>query len=841
MCQSIPLKAAMAGLFALITAVAVIVAFVPTTVIGIDSHRSTATSLHQRTTEYVRQNIATLLSPPTDLYNTIRLLQQQGAIDGDILTPANISNATDDRARRLQVAVKGLTRTSAGLLVSRVFTYAPAAYRYYGAGDNGVGTPINSYTVVENGTYNYKLTNSTSPEVFSSYTTYLDIPYIEALDEIQVAKNITVDNQVVCSPRLVLGFIGVAISCAFRTPDPRFAGSFVYNGIVLEASFLVTLLRAIDRLTPNAKITLAHGISKQVMALSWGEDTQVKLPGWADESLPTSQRFATKVLSDVQDPTMRGALDLVGGESGLDAVQLPYFRKTEIDGEPVYVDINEFRDDEVNLHLYILLTVPESDFLGEMDRMTNITIGAVCGLFVVLVAVGFLFAWCLVRPLEDLGDRMQLTASLQDDSEKSSLSTFSEIRRLQASYNTMREHLNAMKSYLPQSVIQSLLAGNSTDDADEGDDCADSQIQPSEVDLSASERSVTSMSGRPSVETSQGHVRRKGSGVSALSSGGKSSNRGKDTGIRRNAPTSSAVNVKLVTVLALNVRKTHAAWGGTSGGGAFVGLQQSFLSVMLRHVAECRGTVDTFQGDRVMVTFNAVRGVAAHGRMAATAGWQIIHDMTRHGVGITAGLSSGRALVGNMGVNEMMKFNVIGPVVNEAIGLERCARVMTGAVVTDCSETTPSERAVSGLFPNSTPLFMHAGVQVLSEIQSAFQLQPVEIAWRRAPKSISTAAERERVVLMSVNKRVAEKGDGGDEWMYELADQQVCNPCAPLTEAYLQLTSGNAEGAKSLLSSLTTTTKDDIDDPDHLLVTETTAHLRHILDTEEGSYAGWWL
>lgn len=436
---------------------------------------------------------------------------------------------------------------------------------------------------------------------------------------------------------------------------------------------------------------------------------------------------------------------------------------------------------------------------------------------------------------------MQLTASLQDDSEKSSLSTFTEIRRLQGSYNTMREHLNAMKSYLPQSVIQSLLANSSADgDEPEDDDAEDSMMLPSEVDLSASERSITSRSGRPSgsgVVGPSGELSgsRRKTKVSGASSGGESTARNK-----RNAPTNISVNVKLVSILALNVRKTHSAWAGSSSGGAVVGLQQTFLTCMLKHVAECRGTVDTFQGDRVVISFNAVRGVASHGRMAATAGWGIVRDLTRNGVGVTAGMSTGRALVGNMGVSEMMKFNVIGPVVNEAIQLERCARVMTGPPVSDCTEANPMERAISGEFPHSTPLFMHNSIQILSEIQGSFQLQPVEVAWRRMPKSLSTAAEHERVVVMSIHRQTTESA-GTDEWMYELADQQVCNPCAPLTEAYLKLASGDTEGAAGLLNDIVSTSKLEVDSPDYIMVTEATAHLRHIIDSQVSNYAGWWL
>ena len=158
----------------------------------------------------------------------------------------------------------------------------------------------------------------------------------------------------------------------------------------------------------------------------------------------------------------------------------------------------------------------------------------------------------------------------------------------------------------------------------------------------------------------------------------------------------------------------------------------------------------------------------------------------------------------------------------------------------DYSEASPSERALAGRFPNSTPLFTHTSVQVLSEIQGAFQLQPVEVAWRRAPKSLSTAAERERVVVMSVNKRITESA-GTDEWMYELAEQQTCNPCAPVTEAYLHLSTGRIQDAASLLTAISDTSKGDIDSPDNVTVADASSHLRQILEVQDADYAGWWM
>lgn len=828
MCTSVPLKATMAGLFALITGVAVIVAFVPTTVTGINSHKKTATSLHQRTTEYVQRSIAALLTPPPNLYTAMRLLQAEGAIGADVFMASPVTNTTDDRARQLLAKVKGLTRTSAGLLVSRVFAYAPAVSRYYGAGDQGEGTPITTYTTVENGTYNY-VTNS-SGDYFTSYTSYLDMPYIASLDEIQMAVNTTIDSSVVCSNRLVLGFLGVAISCAYRTPDPRLSGAYLYSGIVLEASFLVTLLKGINRLTANTKIALAHGTSKQVMALSYGEDTQIKLPGWADESLPTSQRFATKLLSEITDPTMSAAIRSLGGQDALGGLSLPFFESSHIGGKTVYVDVSEFNDAQVGLRLFIILVVPESDFLGDLTRTTNITVGCVCALFVVLIAIGVLFAHFLVQPLEALGDRMQLTATFQDDGENGSLSTMTEIKRLQISYTTMRDHLNAMKSYLPQSVLQSLIAGNATTDEDEREDMDDSNADLSRSHLTSPRLNGSSLSvsgdTRSKVSADLGHSKI----VTDVSAA--------DSGSKRNIPSNLSVSVKVVSVLSLNVRKTHAAWGGSSTGGAVLGLQQSFLTTLLKHANTQRGTVDTFQGDRVLISFNAVRNVAAHGRKAATTGYDIIQDMGAYGVGVTGGLSSGRALVGNMGVDGMMKFNIISPAVGEAVSLERCARIMTEPnPFLDPNELSPTGMAIAATFPHSTPLFTHSGTQVLSEVQGSFLVQPVELAWRRGA---SATAKRERVIVLSIHRHLVSEGGGDSEWMYEL-EKQVCNPCISLLEAYVHIIADEVNEARLISTAGAPADTEDLDSPDVVAVSEVREHLRKVLDSSNPCYAGWWL
>lgn len=151
------------------------------------------------------------------------------------------------------------------------------------------------------------------------------------------------------------------------------------------------------------------------------------------------------------------------------------------------------------------------------------------------------------------------------------------------------------------------------------------------------------------------------------------------------------------------------------------------LAAMAEVVIEHRGTVDKFVGDAVMAIFGAPLDVPDHAERAVraalamqrrhtelTAAW-VRRGWPRLRIGI--GISTGPAMVGNIGSERITNYTAIGPDVNLAARL--CAEASGGQILLAPSVTT----LVSHLFPTRTlaPLSLKgiAGSVVASEISKS--------------------------------------------------------------------------------------------------------------------------
>ena len=147
-----------------------------------------------------------------------------------------------------------------------------------------------------------------------------------------------------------------------------------------------------------------------------------------------------------------------------------------------------------------------------------------------------------------------------------------------------------------------------------------------------------------------------------------------------------------------------------------------------------KGTIDKFMGDAVMAFWNAPVDVPQHGRRACEAALDMRLALAQLNAGqvgaepiaIGIGISTGPALVGNMGFEQRFDYSCIGDTVNVASRLEgACRRVGYDILVTD-----QTRAAADGL------AFLSAGCVTLKGIS---QPEPIHLLVGNA--KLATSAE----------------------------------------------------------------------------------------------------
>jgi class 3 adenylate cyclase len=144
--------------------------------------------------------------------------------------------------------------------------------------------------------------------------------------------------------------------------------------------------------------------------------------------------------------------------------------------------------------------------------------------------------------------------------------------------------------------------------------------------------------------------------------------------------TGTSLKRQRMTVVCVNLVGFNAA-AAAAGPMMVVSAMDAAVERVLRHVADCRGVLDSFHGDRFLATFNAAAPCTAHSRRAAACALRCAAELPTLGLRLaaTAGVASGEALVGNVGAKAMKHFCAIGPAVSQAAVLERLAKAYPDA------------------------------------------------------------------------------------------------------------------------------------------------------------------
>eukprot|EP00659_Diplonema_papillatum_P000587 gene587-886_t len=139
---------------------------------------------------------------------------------------------------------------------------------------------------------------------------------------------------------------------------------------------------------------------------------------------------------------------------------------------------------------------------------------------------------------------------------------------------------------------------------------------------------------------------------------------------------------KNVTIMALNVRNSLSLTKEAKGS-AFGDMQRGLLTLSLRVVAETKGIVESFMGDRIVSSWNASRNCVNSRYMASEAACKIDKSAAGNRIFTHCAIAAGEALCGNAGTDALMRYNIVGGVYPYALELMKVARDWCVPVITD--------------------------------------------------------------------------------------------------------------------------------------------------------------
>lgn len=213
-------------------------------------------------------------------------------------------------------------------------------------------------------------------------------------------------------------------------------------------------------------------------------------------------------------------------------------------------------------------------------------------------------------------------------------------------------------------------------------------------------------------------------------------------------------------------------------------MQTKYLEIVNRLVREQRGVIDFFQGDHVVVTFNAVTNASAPGKRAAVAMHNVAHAIREdHQLpAVAVGFSTGEAMVGNMGTSDMTRFNIVGSVYPRAVALQRAA--------------TEQLKAAAKANPEDAP-----HLRILTTREATIEFEH-EMYWQAIDVMMnlpSRVSEKRGIIVAAVE---GFKKFKSDEWMYEIEEGDNSNPFILINEAYLLFSKKNYAAAKEVAVAL---------------------------------------
>ncbi|CUF02920.1 membrane-associated protein, putative, partial [Bodo saltans] len=332
----------------------------------------------------------------------------------------------------------------------------------------------------------------------------------------------------------------------------------------------------------------------------------------------------------------------------------------------LFVDVLAITD-SYGLDMRLVVLLPAKDFMDKIDHDSKVSIAATAVAIAVLLFFSVGVGQLALSPLSHLESRLYAAASLVETSDESEVCDFlTEVVSIEGAFTVLREELTRIKSFVPQSVLQTI------EERDNEEECAPLVLHlEGSICLSESQR-----------QPHQQHRANDGLVLTASQSELHSKSRSSEGALKKSA-TMIVLNMntglasRQVTLLVANVIGFHDV--SAISPGACLTFHERYLNIICAASSKNRGVVDHFSGDRVFISFNASNNVATHvTRCAATI--CAIEDSVRKlsakdAMTVRLGAATGRVLAGNMGNNTIKRFSMVGRTVNQSMVLLQLAKM----------------------------------------------------------------------------------------------------------------------------------------------------------------------
>eukprot|EP01062_Namystynia_karyoxenos_P049383 TRINITY_DN3781_c0_g2_i2.p1 TRINITY_DN3781_c0_g2~~TRINITY_DN3781_c0_g2_i2.p1 ORF type:complete len:1012 (+),score=246.06 TRINITY_DN3781_c0_g2_i2:98-3037(+) len=377
----------------------------------------------------------------------------------------------------------------------------------------------------------------------------------------------------------------------------------------------------------------------------------------------------------------------------------------------------------------------------EEDRMLLYIVVAAVAVGMIIVSVIFVVA--IVQPLNMLGSEMDEVACMRLDGVTEKLSSLSEVARCQIAFLAMVRALRKYRDYMPLSLLQ---------DDDEEEEEEEAPTEAKSAESLKDSRQGTAPDGqneeprRSSAEKSAAGTRQ---------SGGTEATRRKKNAAEK---TSKGIGKKQASVVMIGVKGFHDALRGSDAD--IVSTHTDLFFTIVEAVGETKAVPDTFNGDRIMVSFGAVKAAPGHRVGCGTLSDNIRQKLDRSSwwkvsgvpvASVVIGTATGEVRCGNVGCSGMMRFTLFGKALSWGWALQRFAQSLTDQ--------------------GGTHIFCDHWLA--AELTHSFQLRTVALV--KFPKRFD-----DTIVL---SQMMAKREVSEDEWMYQLEEGAKADPYTAWNDA----------------------------------------------------------